>query len=114
MAFPEPQGSLLRENHNRELARNIIWGSLGDCETRQNSQASKFSAGPVPLEKLGPRLVEKSGVQAAINARKTIGVGPGAFLSPPYTSHQISNSRSAFKSQCDKWLQKLDFVIEFT
>jgi len=27
---------------------------------------------------------------------------------------KVSNSRSAFKSQCDKWLQKLDFVIKFT
>ena len=24
------------------------------------------------------------------------------------------NSRSAFKSQCDKWLEKLDFVVKFT
>jgi hypothetical protein len=33
---------------------------------------------------------------------------------PGICSGWDSNSRSAFKSQCDKWLQKLDFVIKFT
>ena len=40
---------------------------------------------------------------------------PPALDTPLRADHQpASYSRSAFKSQCDKWLQKLDFVIKFT
>ncbi len=34
--------------------------------------------------------------------------------SRPQATTAASNSRSTFKSQCDKWLQKLNFVIKFT
>ncbi len=61
--------------------------------------------GPV----LGPRLIEKSGVQAAINARKRIGVGLGDLLSrrsPPRRIHWPRTSgRSPLATACVLWLR---------